>query len=72
MNDADALNGNGDDAKVTPWFLAALSRFYTVEMLEDWIAQADKGMRVRDGQVAHWQRALAWLRSEQEQIRDGQ
>ena len=67
MSDNDTLNGDGDDAKVTPWFLAALARFYTVEMLQGWIARADAGMRTKSGQVERWQRALAWLRSEQAQ-----
>jgi len=64
MSDDTLSNGNGNDAKATPWFLAALARFYTVEMLEDWIARADAGMRVRDGQVERWQRALAALEVE--------
>ena len=58
---SDTPNDNGNGAKVDARFLALLARFYTVEMLQGWIARADAGMRVRDGQVERWQRALAWL-----------
>ena len=66
----DTLNGNGNGVKVDARFLALLARFYTIEALESWLARAREGMHVKRGQVERWQRALAWLRSEQEQVDD--
>jgi len=71
MNDTDALsNGNGNGAKVDARFLALLARFYTVEMLQGWIARSEAGMRTKPGQLARWRQALAWLRQTQEQAGD--
>jgi hypothetical protein len=71
MSDNDTLNGNGESGKVDVRFLELLARYYTVEMLEDWLARANGGMRVRENQVARWERTLTWLRQAQEQAGDG-
>lgn len=54
-NDVDAI------------FLARLHRFYTIPLLEDWIARAERGMKVRkDGQLARWRLTLGWLEMKNE------
>ena len=71
MNDGDTLNDNDENAKVDARFLELLTHYYTIAMLESFIARADEGMRVKpDGQLARWHKTLAWLKQtelEQEQ-----
>lgn len=63
MSDSDTLNGNDESAKVDARFLELLTHYYTIAMLESFIARANEGMRVKpDGQLARWRKTLAWLK----------
>ena len=43
------------------WLVRVCQRYYTVDLLRDWIARARQGMKVKPGQVSRWERSLAIL-----------